>query len=90
MVNDDTLASAKAGIQAGREKVDDTDALYNLGVAEGILDTLDGERYVCMPCREFHHDRLGELVVPGGTFGQVWCPWCGDAMEKYEEEIHGR
>lgn len=48
-------------------------------------------RYVCMPCREMSPDVLGELVVPGpeGRHGTVWCPWCGDKMERYVEGTHG-
>jgi DNA-directed RNA polymerase subunit RPC12/RpoP len=48
-------------------------------------------QYVCMPCREMVPGVPGELTVPGDStrHGTVWCPWCGDKMEKYEKGVHG-
>lgn len=45
----------------------------------------DDETYVCMPCREMNPYVEGEIDVPGGTKGTVWCPWCGDEMEQKSE-----
>lgn len=53
------------------------------------LPAPDDERYVCIPCREMKPRKDGEIVVPGGTAGTVWCPWCGDKMDRYEEDVHG-
>lgn len=64
------------------ENSQQTDALNN--------STGEDERYVCMPCREMVPGHEGEITVPGGTQGTVWCPWCGDKMEQYQEEIHAR
>lgn len=49
----------------------------------------EDERYVCMPCRTMVPGHEGVIDVPGGTNGTVWCPWCGDKMEPYNEEHHG-
>lgn len=45
----------------------------------------DDETYECVPCKvESKPGARGEITVPGGTNGTVWCPWCGDEMQQQE------
>jgi hypothetical protein len=37
-----------------------------------------------------HPDTSGYVTVHGETEGDVWCPWCGDAMERAEDVLTER
>lgn len=38
--------------------------------------------YKCYPCKV--EGENGMLTVHGDPSGTVWCPWCGDPMEKHD------
>jgi len=49
----------------------------------------DESEWVCHPCSETIPGRVGRLTVHGETDPDrltVWCPWCGDQMERAGRE----
>lgn len=47
----------------------------------------EASAWICMPCHLFPpDDRSGVLTVHSDQdHFRVWCPWCGDAMERVAE-----
>lgn len=45
--------------------------------------------WICMPCYLMVPDRSGHVTVYEEKDEKVvvWCPWCGDKMERAEEQL---
>jgi hypothetical protein len=50
-----------------------------------MMSMSDGIEYVCAPCDVTIEERNPRVTVhdsPDPDVLTVWCPWCGDAMER--------
>jgi RNase P subunit RPR2 len=51
----------------------------------------DGTDWICYPCQSLFPNRDGRVTVHGNTDPEkltVWCPWCGDKMQRAPWDKH--